>query len=140
MLISKFLIFGLIVSTTPFIENTYASFGDITLTPPQTVGFDGKELDSINVGKPVGFSSVLTNHAKSEQKFTYLVQILNKDGGTDYLEGLSASLLPNQSFTASQSWIPSEAGAYTVQVFVWESLSSSIPLTQVIQTQITVQQ
>lgn len=139
MLISKFLIFVLIVSAIPFIENSYASFGDITLTPPQTVGYDGKELNSINVGEPVGFSSVLTNHAKSEQKFTYLVQILNKDGGTDYLEGLSASLLPNQSFTASQSWIPREAGKYTVQVFVWESLSSPIPLTQVIKTQITVQ-
>lgn len=139
MLISKFLIFVLIVSAVPFIENSYASFGDITLTPPQTVGYDGKALNSINIGEPVGFSSVLTNHAKSEQKFTYLVQILNKDGGTDYLEGLSASLLPNQSFTASQSWIPQEAGKYTVQVFVWESLASPMPLTQVIKTQITVQ-
>lgn len=139
MLISKFLIFVLIVSAVLFIENSYASFGDITLTPPKTVGYDGKALNSINTGEPVGFSSVLTNHAKSEQKFTYLVQILNKDGGTDYLEGLSASLLPNQSFTASQSWIPREAGKYTVQVFVWESLASPMPLTQVIKTQITVQ-
>lgn len=119
--------------------NAYASFGDITLTPPKNVGLDGKELVTIHTDEPVGFSSTLTNHGKSEQKFTYIVQILNENGGTDYLEGLSASLLPAQSFTASQSWSPVEAGKYVVQVFVWESLGSAIPLTQVIQTEITVQ-
>ncbi|MEK6834621.1 MAG: hypothetical protein AABY31_03970 [Thermoproteota archaeon] len=119
--------------------NAYASFGDVTLTSPKSVGLDGKELVTIHVDKPVGFSSTLTNHGKSEQKFTYIVQILNEDGGTDYLEGLSASLLPTQSFTASQSWFPIESGRYVVQVFVWESLGSAIPLTPVIQTEITVQ-
>jgi len=119
--------------------NAYASFGDVTLTPPKSVGLDGKELATIHVDEPVGFSSTLTNHGKSEQKFTYIVQILNENGGTDYLEGLSASLLPAQSFTASQSWSPVESGKYVVQVFVWESLGSAIPLTPVIQTEITVQ-
>ena len=119
--------------------DAYASFGDVTLTSPKSVGLDGKELVTIHVDEPVGFSSTLTNHGKSEQKFTYIVQILNEDGGTDYLEGLSASLLPTQSFTASQSWSPIESGRYVVQVFVWESLGSAIPLTHVIQTEITVQ-
>ena len=119
--------------------NAYASFGDITLTAPKSVSLDGKELDNIHVDEPVGFSSTLTNHGKSEQKFTYIVQILNNEGGTDYLEGLSASFLPNQSFTASQSWSPIESGQYTVQIFVWESLGSAIPLTPVIQTEILVQ-
>lgn len=129
-------VFGIMMSIS---TDTYASFGDITLTSPKSVGLDGKELDSIHVDEPVGFSSTLTNHGTSEQKFTYIVQILNKDGGTDYLEGLSASFLPNQSFSASQSWSPTEAGRYTVQIFVWESLGSAIPLTAVIQTEITVQ-
>jgi len=119
--------------------NAYASFGDVTLTSPKSVGLDGKELVTIHIDEPVGFSSTLTNHGKSEQKFTYIVQILNEDGGTDYLEGLSASLLPTQSFTASQSWSPIESGRYTIQIFVWESLGSAIPLTSVIQTKITVQ-
>ena len=119
--------------------NVYASFGDVTLTSPKSVGLNGKELVTIHVDEPVGFSSTLTNHGKSEQKFTYIVQILNENGGTDYLEGLSASLLPAQSFTASQSWSPIESGRYVIQVFVWESLGSAIPLTSVIQTEITVQ-
>lgn len=51
--------------------NAYASFGDVTLTSPKSVGLDGKELVTIHVDEPVGFSSTLTNHGKSEQKFTY---------------------------------------------------------------------
>lgn len=133
-----FPIFVFLLSILVINENAYASFGDITLTPPKTVSLNGKELETISVDEPVGFSSVLTNHDKLEHKFTYIVQILNKEGGTDYLEGLSASLLPNQSFTASQAWTPGEVGKYTIQIFVWESLASPIPLTEVIQTEITV--
>ena len=38
---------------------------------------------------------------KSEQRFTYIVQILNEEVGADYLEWLSAFLLPDQPFTGS---------------------------------------
>lgn len=134
--IAIIMLFGIMMFLS---ANAYASFGGVTLTSPKNVGLDGKELVTIHVDEPVGFSSTLTNHGKSEQKFTYIVQILNEDGGTDYLEGLSASLLPTQSFTASQSWSPIESGRYVVQVFIWESLGSAIPLTPVIQTEITVQ-
>jgi hypothetical protein len=67
-----------------------------------------------------------------------VVQVLDKNGATDFLEVFSASMLPNQSFTASQVWIPKTAGQYTVQVFVWDSLSSAIPLTDVLSTKIIV--
>ena len=52
-----------------------ALFGDFTLTSPKSVGADGKEQDHIDVNESVGFSSTLTYHGKSEQKFTYIVQI-----------------------------------------------------------------
>ncbi|MGI0082081.1 MAG: hypothetical protein ACREAF_03515 [Nitrosopumilaceae archaeon] len=135
----EILVFVFLISVVILAPHAHASFGDITLTPPKAVSLNGQELASIQVNEPVGFSSTLTNRGTSEQKFTYLVQILNKDGGTEYLEGLSASMLPNQSFTASQSWIPHEYGEYTVQIFVWESLASAIPLTNIIQTEIIVQ-
>ena len=134
----KFLFIGLFIPGLIFANSAYATFGDIALTPPKIVNLSGKEMNVIKVDSSVGLSSILTNHAPSERKFTYIVQILSKEGGTEYLEGLSASIHPNQSFTASQYWIPKEAGQYTVQIFVWDSLASAIPLTKVIQTQITV--
>jgi len=68
-----------------------------------------------------------------------MVQILNNKGQVEYFEGLSAAILPNQSFTVSQSWIPKESGQYTVQTFVWDGLLFPTPLTKVVQTQITVE-
>jgi len=127
--------FGLIISITP---NALGTFGDITLTSPKLVNTTGEELGTLHVGEQIGVESILTNHAKSEQKFTYLVQVLNKDDGTEYFEGLSASMVFNQSFTASQVWIPKEPGQYTIQIFVWDSLASAIPLTNFLETQITV--
>ena len=127
--------FALMISLAP---NALGTFGDITLTSPKMVNITGEQLGTLHVGEQIGVESTLTNHAKSEQKFTYLVQVLNKDYATEYLEGFSASMVSNQSFTASQVWVPKEPGQYTIQVFVWDSLASAIPLTNVLETQITV--
>ena len=118
--------------------NAFGAFGDITLTSPKMVNTSGQELTSFQTDQQIGIESTLTNHASSEQKFTYLVQVIDKYGATEYLEGTSASMVSSQSFTASQVWIPKEPGQYTIQIFVWESLKSDIPLTNVLQTQITV--
>ncbi|HKC79104.1 MAG TPA: hypothetical protein VKB83_03350 [Nitrosopumilaceae archaeon] len=128
-------LFPLIISVTP---NALGTFDDITLTAPKMVNTTGQELTSFQVGQQIGIESTLTNHATSEQKFTYLVQVMNKDGAAQYLEGFSASMVSNQSFTASQVWIPKEPGQYTIQVYIWDSLTSGIPLTHVLQTQIAV--
>jgi hypothetical protein len=120
------------------IPSAHGDFGDISLTPPQMVTITGQELTSFQVGQQIGVESHLTNHANSEQKFTYIVEVSNKDGGIEYLEGFSASMVSNQTFTASQVWIPKQPGQYTVQVFVWNSLASAMPLTNVLETQITV--
>lgn len=128
-------LFPLIISITP---NALGTFGDITLTTPKMVNTTGQELTVFQVGQQIGVESTLTNHATSEQKFTYVVQVLNKDGGAVFLGQFSASMLSNQSFTVSEVWVPDTPGQYIVQVFVWDSLASAIPLTNVLQTQITV--
>jgi hypothetical protein len=128
-------LFPLIISTVPAALGT---FGDITLTSPKMVNTFGQQLTSFQVGQQIGVESTLTNHAASEQKFTYVVQVLNKDGGAVFLGQFSASMLSNQSFTVSEVWVPNEPGQYDVQVLVWDSLTSAIPLTNVLQTQITV--
>ena len=127
----------ILLLTVGILQSAYAIV-DVTLTPPVMVSSTGKNLTSLHVGQQIGVESTLTNHGTSEQKFTYLVQVLDNTGRTKYLEGFSASMLPSQSFNASQVWIPKSTGTYTVQVFVWNSLASAIPLTNVIQTQISV--
>lgn len=128
-------LFPLIISAIP---NALGTFGDITLTSPKMVNTFGQQLTSMQVGQQIGVESTLTNHAASEQKFTYVVQVLNKDGGAVFLGRFSASLLSNQSFTVSEVWVPNNPGQYTVQVLVWDSLASAIPLTNVLETQVTI--
>ena len=111
---------------------------DVTLTTPSMVATSGQKISDFHVGTQIGVESILTNHGKSEQKFSYVVQVLDSNGGTDFLEVFSASMLSNQSFTASQVWIPKATGQYTIQIFVWDSLSSAIPLTDVLNTQVIV--
>lgn len=133
------LIFSVVIAAIVFGGNAHATSSDITITSPKMVSLPGQELTSLQVGERIGVESVITNHATSEKKFTYLVQVLNDKGQAEYFEGLSASILPNQSFTVSQSWMPERSGPYTVQTFVWQSLSIPTPITNVIQTQITVE-
>ena len=121
-----------------FVQSALAITSDVTLTSPEMVNTSGQKISDFHVGQQIGVESVLTNNGKSEQKFVYLVQIMDNAGRTNFLEGFSASMLPSQSFTASQVWIPKGMGQYTVKVFVWNSLTSGVPLTDVLQTQIKV--
>ena len=138
-MIRAVLVFSFIVAAAGFGGIAHATFGDISLTSPKMVSLTGYELTSLHVGQQIGVESIITNHATSQKKFTYMVQVLNNKGQVEYFEGLSASILPNQSFTVSQSWIPKESGQYTVQTFVWDDLLFPTPMTKVVQTQITVE-
>ena len=112
--------------------------GGIAITSPATVDTQGKPISDFHVGQQIGVESNLTNNGAAEQKFAYMVQVLDSNGATEHFESFSASMLSQQSFSASQVWIPKNPGQYTVQVFVWDSLASGIPLTDVLQKQITV--
>jgi hypothetical protein len=136
-LLSIFLALAFLLGT---LQMAHASYSDITVTNPAKVTTTGQPLTSLHEGQQIAVQSMLTNHGTSKQSYTYLVQVLNSKGGTEYLEGTSASMVANQTFTEAQVWIPKDPGTYTVQVFVWQSLASAIPLTNVIQTPITVEQ
>ena len=62
-----------------------ALFGDI-LQLRQKVKFFPSAPRPHTCERVSGFSSTLTNMIKFEQRFTYIVQILNEEVGADYLE------------------------------------------------------
>ena len=133
------LVFSFIIAAAGFGGIAFATFGDISITPPKMVSLTGQELTSLHVGQQIGVESIIMNHATSQKKFTYIVQVMNNKGRIEYFEGLSASILPNQSFTVSQSWTPKESGQYTVQTFVLDSLLFPTPVTKVVQTHVTIE-
>ncbi len=125
-----------------FGHSAVAMTSGIMLTPPALVDISGQPLSSFQVGQEIGIASTLTNHGASDEKLTYLVQVMDSNGGTDFLQGsslLGNGLPSNQTITESQVWIPKTSGQYTVEVFVWSSLTSAVPLTDVLHTTITVE-
>ncbi|HJW20489.1 MAG TPA: hypothetical protein VJ571_08040 [Candidatus Nitrosotalea sp.] len=135
ILLGSVLMFG-------FGHSAMAMTSGITLTPPALVDVSGQPLTSFQIGQEIGVSSTLTNHGTSDEKLTYLVQVMDSNGGTDFLQGsslLGNGLPSNQTITESQVWIPKSSGQYTVEVFVWSSLTSAVPLTDVLHTTITVE-
>lgn len=111
----------------------------VSVSSPTMVDATGHAISSFQVGQQIGIQSVLTNHEAHDQRFAYIVEAIDKNHVLDYFEGFSASMLNNQSLTATQIWMPKEAGDYTIQVFVWDSLASAAPLSDVMEKQITVQ-
>lgn len=129
---------GSVLILAGFAQSAMAMNGDVSMTQPVMVDTSGQKVSSFHAGQQIGIESTLTNNGQSEQKFAYMVQVLGSNGETQYFESTSAAMLPSQAFTTSQVWIPKSTGQYTVEVFVWSSLSSAIPLTSVSQIPITV--
>jgi hypothetical protein len=129
---------GTVLILFGFAQSAMAMYSDVTMTQPIMVDTSGQKITSFHAGQQIGIESTLTNNGKSEQKFAYMVQVLGSNNETEYFESTSASMLPNQSFTTSQVWIPKNTGQYTIEVFVWNSLSSAIPLTDVSKIPIVV--
>ena len=121
-----------------FAHSALAMNSNVVMTAPSLVDTSGQKITSFHAGQQIGVESTLTNNGQTEQKFAYMVQVKGSNGETEYFESTSASMLSNQSFTTSQVWIPKSAGQYVVEVFVWDSLSSAIPLTDVSKISVTV--
>ena len=66
----------------------------------------------------------ISNGQDVQQNFAYITQVTNDENVVISLSWLTGSLSPRQSFSPAQSWIPTESGLYTIQIFVWESITN----------------
>ena len=98
----------------------------------------GSALTEVAVDQQVQVTADLVNGQDRDQPFAYLVQIQDGNGVTVSLSWITGSLAPGQSFTPAQSWTPSTAGAYTVQIFVWESVDNPTALSPPVTTSVNV--
>jgi len=68
------------------------------------------------------------NNQEYEQDFVFIIQIKENDGAIVSLSWIGGQLTPNQDLEVSQSWSPTKRGNYSIETFVWSSLSDPIPL------------
>jgi hypothetical protein len=104
----------------------------------RTVDAFGNSLDAVSVDQQVQLTADLSNGQDKEQAFAYLVQVQNSDGVTVSLAWITGSLTGGQSFSPALSWIPTEAGTYSVTAFVWESIDNPTALSPSVSTTVNV--
>jgi hypothetical protein len=104
----------------------------------RTVDAFGNSLDAVSVDQQVQLTADLSNGQDKEQAFAYLVQVQNGDGVTVSLAWITGSLTGGQSFSPALSWIPTEAGTYSVTAFVWESIDNPTALSPSVSTTVNV--
>ncbi|MDE1817965.1 MAG: hypothetical protein KGI19_05135 [Thaumarchaeota archaeon] len=94
------------------------------LSNARIVDSTGKSLDQVRVNQQIQVVSDVTNQQTRDQPFAYLVQIQDSNGITVSLSWITGSMAPGQTLNLGQSWLPTTAGTYTAQIFVWQSISS----------------
>ena len=77
------------------------------------------------VGQQISISGTIVNHQQTSQNYAYIVQISDTDDVVADISWQQASVESGHTSKISTSWIPQEAGIYTVKIFVWDGVSDS---------------
>ncbi len=95
---------------------------------PSLVNSFGENVSQIVTGEQLLIQSEVTNAQNKKQPFAYIVQVKDSQGITVSLSWVTSELPPNESLKVAQSWLPSTAGRYSIEIFVWESLTNPTAL------------
>ncbi len=98
----------------------------------------GNSLSKVKVNQQIQIVSDVTNQESKDQPFAYLVQIQDNNGITVSLSWITGSMTPRQTLNLGQSWLPTSAGTYTAQIFVWQSIAEPNALSPPLALQIQV--
>ena len=125
-----------IIAQTSFISDTMYT-NRATINSVQFSDGLGNNIE-LTSNQQIQIVASITNNQDFIQPFTYFVQVKNNDGILEQLSWFSGTLQPNDTLSASQSWIPANPGAYTVESFMWESIPSMNPLSVSTSTDVIV--
>ena len=126
------------IVTTAFIGMSCPPFERVPASSIRILDNMGNNHNVIAVDQQVMITSDIVNPTTTNQNFTYIVQIQDKNGSTASLAWLSGTMLSKQAFSPSVSWTPSKVGNYVVNAFVWESLVNPNALSPPLYADLTV--
>ena len=123
------------------LEFDVSSSGKAVVGNLMAVNQSGEPLEEIFVGQQVIMQADVRNNLDEKQSFAYIVLIKDGDGITISLSWITGTLPASDILSAAQSWVTDEAGRFSVEAFLWESLSTPVPLTgKVPRTDLIVQE
>jgi hypothetical protein len=88
----------------------------------------GNPLNSIEKDRRVQIVGSITNEQNFDQKFVYLIQIKDQFDSVVSISWITGELSDLQNLDVSQSWLPKNSGHFSIETYVWNSISEQIPL------------
>ena len=128
----------LVISSTTVVGEQLPPLQRIELKNPRILDENGKQLTSISTEQKIQIIADLTNMTKYDQKFAYFVSIKDADSIQTELLWISGTIMKDQSFTSSISWIPKQPGKYIATIYVWKSVDNPEALSPPIDLEIQV--
>lgn len=128
-----------VVTATATVGTSQVATERVPASTPSLVDTSGNAVSAPTAGSLVVVQSAVRNNATSSQTFTYIVQVKNANGQVVFLNWIqNMTLSVGQTSTPGISWTPSAAGTYTIQVFVWDSLTGAQARSPVFTQTVTV--
>jgi hypothetical protein len=118
------------VITESVLSSNAPSVGKVTLENVILADSLGMTIQEPMLGQQLQVVAEIENKQDYDQPFVYLVQVKDSAGTVMTLSWFKSSITINQKLAVSQSWSPTEPGAYTIETFVWRSLDNPVPLVQ----------
>ncbi|MGH9878676.1 MAG: hypothetical protein ACRD5H_13655, partial [Nitrososphaerales archaeon] len=136
------------VSASDETNSSSATLSVTLQTPPQTakvtlssvkfVDPTGASVSRPSEGSQVLIQSDVKNNLATDQEFVYIVQVKDSSGVTVMISWMSGTLPASKQYAVAQSWLAEDEGSYSVDVFVWQSISNPVVLAPTSKTTITV--
>ena len=99
----------------------------------------GHTVERVTANQEVNIMANLTNAQDTEQKFVCLVQITYPNGAQSRPSPANGLLAPHQFQIQSVAWKPDTPGMHTVTIYVWESMSKPVPLSEQLEMPVNVE-
>jgi len=100
----------------------------VALSNVKLIDQTGTPVSNPAEGMQILIQSDLKNNLASDQQFVYIVQVKDSDGATVMISWMSGTLPAGKQYAVAQSWLAEEKGSYSVDVFVWQSISNPVVL------------
>jgi len=98
----------------------------------------GNPLTEISINDQIQIVGTISNEQNFKQKFVYLFQVKDENNFVVSVSWIQGEISENQNLQVSQSWVPKKTEAYTIETYIWNSLTNTAPLSPSLSTSVFV--
>lgn len=110
------------------LESNIPPLERILLSDIRIADSTGKSQKDLKKDNQLQIVGAVRNEQEFDQDFVFLIQVTDENKKIVSLSWISGNLEKFQKLDVSQSWIPDVEGEYNIQIFVWDSLYTALPL------------